>query len=501
MILNLLGAAALAVALLPLAASAQDVTLSSADGGLRVSGDLLAWDGQFLRLQTEFGPLTLDARRLDCAGPGCPMLNGAIAESIVAGSPSAVAEVLPILLAGFAAGQGLQIETRMDGPAVVYDLSDPHRDGLAIRLRVLAMAPEPAVDALMAGMVDLVLSPDPPGDGARGQIVAVQPLVPLRASGGQITLADLLAVLDGRAGGVHLPADLALAPPVALTAEMRPHDDMTGLLRSLLEDPDAVGLVGAGGHTAAVTGQLGAFLVSVADGCAGAMDRGRFAVRLGAWPLTQPIHAVHRAERLPLHLRQLLSHAESEPAAQALRAAGLVDPLLEPMAPAAMLDRLLGVMARADAQMPAGLLPRIAALARGGAPLSLAIRFDPGTTRISARSQPDLERLVDLARQGRFDGHTLTFVGFSAAPGVTESDLRQTRRLAEAAQQAFLQALPVPAPDLRTQAHGLGGLMPLVCDAGGQSGPGSAVDVPDPSQDAQADWLRGVNERVEVWLY
>ena len=45
-------------------AAAQDVTLTSRDGGVEISGDLLGFDGEFYRLETIYGELTVDGSRV-----------------------------------------------------------------------------------------------------------------------------------------------------------------------------------------------------------------------------------------------------------------------------------------------------------------------------------------------------------------------------------------------------------------------------------------------------
>jgi len=42
----------------PVAAKADDATLTSRDGTVQVSGNLLGYDGEFYRIDTEFGILT-----------------------------------------------------------------------------------------------------------------------------------------------------------------------------------------------------------------------------------------------------------------------------------------------------------------------------------------------------------------------------------------------------------------------------------------------------------
>ena len=52
-------------------AIAQDVTLTSRDGKVEISGTLLGFDGEFYRLQSEYGELTVDGSGVSCEGPGC----------------------------------------------------------------------------------------------------------------------------------------------------------------------------------------------------------------------------------------------------------------------------------------------------------------------------------------------------------------------------------------------------------------------------------------------
>ena len=56
-------------------AQAQDVTLTARDGGLELAGTLMGFDGEFYRIDTVYGPLTVDAQGVICDGPGCPDLT------------------------------------------------------------------------------------------------------------------------------------------------------------------------------------------------------------------------------------------------------------------------------------------------------------------------------------------------------------------------------------------------------------------------------------------
>ena len=45
---------------------AEDVTLTSRDGTVTVSGTLLGYDGEFYRVETRFGVLTVDGSGVSC---------------------------------------------------------------------------------------------------------------------------------------------------------------------------------------------------------------------------------------------------------------------------------------------------------------------------------------------------------------------------------------------------------------------------------------------------
>ncbi len=51
---------------------ADDVTLKSRDGAIELSGTLLGFDGEFYRVETQYGELTVDGSGVLCEGPGCP---------------------------------------------------------------------------------------------------------------------------------------------------------------------------------------------------------------------------------------------------------------------------------------------------------------------------------------------------------------------------------------------------------------------------------------------
>jgi len=98
-----IAAVALLLATIPQTAPAQDVELRSFDGTVELEGNLIAYDGAYYQIETVYGPLTVSAEGVSCAGPGCPDLTSFVAEAYIAGAATVAEGLLPDLLSAFAA--------------------------------------------------------------------------------------------------------------------------------------------------------------------------------------------------------------------------------------------------------------------------------------------------------------------------------------------------------------------------------------------------------------
>ena len=95
---------------------AQDITLTSHDGKVEITGNLLGFDGEFYRVDTQFGELTVDGSGVTCDGPACPNLTDFVAEVRFSGSSVMAEKVLPALIIGFARQEGLSATPKPHGP-------------------------------------------------------------------------------------------------------------------------------------------------------------------------------------------------------------------------------------------------------------------------------------------------------------------------------------------------------------------------------------------------
>lgn len=107
---------------------AQDVTLTSRDGNVEISGDLLGFDGEFYRVDTIYGELTVDGSGVLCEGPGCPDLEAFVAKVTFSGAPTVGRILMPALLEAFAIRNdyALRREAVSDN-VTVYRMSDRQR--------------------------------------------------------------------------------------------------------------------------------------------------------------------------------------------------------------------------------------------------------------------------------------------------------------------------------------------------------------------------------------
>jgi phosphate transport system substrate-binding protein len=494
------GAAAIVVALFlgPDPALAQDVTLSASDGSFSVSGDLIAFDGEYLRIDTAFGPITLDARGLDCAGPGCPLLSEGITESVVTGAPGIAEGLLPPLLNAFATAQGLELTTTTDGPARLFDLSDPRALAPVMRLRIIPSDSDAGLGALVAGQADLALSLSPLQDEAfRSHLLGYDAFVVAVAPGSAVRRFSTDALTTLLEGGAPQPETLGMAPDdQTLIALHLPEGEEWVALAARLQ---AIGVTQVAGqsmaplplprldpHAVAImlrSQAEGLDILPFSEGCRLDLMPSAFAVKSGAYPLAQSLYAVQLRQRLPLRLRQFLAFLDGPEAAEALEAAGFIPPRPRPLDADAQNTRLMSMLLQTlgpDRDTALDDMRQLAALMQTHRPLSLAFRFEPGTARLDTAAQVDAAQLARAIDAGAYSGQSLLLVGFTDIDGDYAANRRLSLSRAQSLRRALAEALPDTAP-IEITAQGFGPLLPVACN--------------------DTEWGRALNRRVEVWVH
>ncbi len=473
-------------------AIAQDVALIAREGGIVLTGTLQGYDGEFYRIDTSYGALTVDGQGVICEGPACPDLAAPRAEIRIVGAKDAGSLLVPALFRAFAEQRGLIFEAG-GGAGFAAAILDPGTRKELASVDFRPLAPSAAGAALADGTADLMLT-FRADDAFAAHSLATDALVVIAAPDNptpEISTVNLAAVLAGEVtnwsqiGGPDMPMVLhALRPEtdlqLALTRRLGApvaagvlHADQQSLADAVARDPWAIAVSGR-------SGVVPARRLPLADSCGFPLLPTPLSVKAEDYPLAIPVLFLAPKRRLPLMTREFLEFLRSPAAQSVIAAAGFVDRSAsrQPMTSDGL--RLINAIQGAGEDVTLADLKRLANLMEGADRLSLTFRFEDGSSTLDARSRDNLVDLAQLIAAGQFRGERLVLAGFSDGSGAAEANLAlSVERAGRVAQE-----LAAIAPDLAESAlpavEGFGEALPMACDE-------TAVG-------------RQLNRRVELWL-
>ena len=498
-------------------ASAQDVTLTSPDGAVEISGTLLGFDGEYYRVDTKFGELTVDGSGVSCEGPGCPNLAGYVAEVSFSGS-SAMAEVLvPALIEGFALRNGFQAgRTQLEDGNFVYELKQGARGDTVARFYFYVSNTDEGFADLLANEADVVLAlreirpqelrlareagMGDMTDSNRSLVLALDAMVPVVAPGNPVTAIsalELARVFAGEVtnwadlGGPDAPIALHLPDPgfgltqavedrliqvagLEFAEGIERHALSSDLARAVVADPFAIGIA-----SFAETGTARALTLTGA--CGFTLAANRRTIKTEDYPLNSPMFFYLPARRLPKLARAFLAYTRGPSAQIVIRRAGFVDQVAEEVPLRLQGDRLANALTAAGDEVPLEQLQQMVDRLRPMRRLTLSFRFETGSSRLDAQSRSNVSQFTRELEAGAFDGRELVFVGFSDGEGPASSNRDIAMRRAKAVQGAVTRAAETANLDrIDIGVEAFGEAMPMACD--------------------DSAWGRQVNRRVEVWV-
>lgn len=497
-------------------AQAQDITLTSRDGSITLTGPLLGFDGDFYRIDSIYGEVSVDALGVSCAGTACPDPDSFIARISVSGSATIGDVLMPALIESFALRSGWTASrVTQDDTHFQYTLQD--RDG-ATRARFAFRVTNTAEGFadLLANEADLVMALREVRDSEvalareiglgdlraanRSMILALDALVPVAHSGNPVTrvaLPTLAQILSGQIthwqalGGPDVPIalhlrddgsglvqaieDAILSPAEAgLTATITRHDSNEALELAIAADPHALGLVPFSSLNRArpliLTGPCG-FEQQVT----------RRSIKTEDYPLTTPMFLYQPARRLPKVGRDFLEFVQSPGAQLVIRRTGIVDQAPEEIPLNEQGDRLANAISVARSETELTTLQTLVTDMRNFRRLTTSFRFEPGSSRLDAQSRANVQTLARMLASSQYSGRSLRFVGFSDGDGSSGANLSIARRRAETVRDAVLAASgPAGLAQTNVSITAYGEAMPMGCD--------------------ETPWGRKTNRRVEVWV-
>jgi phosphate transport system substrate-binding protein len=472
-------------------AVAQDVTLVAREGGIVLSGTLQGYDGEFYRINTSYGLLTLDGQGVICEGPACPDLIAPKAVIRIVGAEDA-ASLLPALLKAFAETRGLVFEQK-DTPDFQARILDPETGKDLAEVSFAALPPAEADAALGAGLADLRLGFSA-GEGLVTHSVAMDALVAIAAPDNptpRLSTADLARVLAGEVknwadvGGPDMPVVLhalqpetdvqeALVERLGLTpvAEVL-HPDLQTLAEAVAKDPWAIAITGR-------SSVAPARLMPLTDSCGFPLLPTALALKAQDYPLSLPVMLLAPKRRLPLMTREFLLFLRTPPAQAVISAGGFVDrsALRQPMTADGL--RLINAIKGAGEEITLVDLQRLVGLMEGADRASLTFRFEDGSSTLDAQSQDNLIDLAQLVALGQFRNERVILVGFSDGSGAAAANLALSVERAARVAQELAAIAPDLAADQLPVVEGFGEALPMACD--------------------ETVTGRRLNRRVEVWI-
>ena len=498
-------------------AVAQDVTLTSRDGNVEIVGTLLGFDGEFFRVDTKFGELTIDGSGVLCDGPGCPSMTNYVAEIVFSGSSSMAEVLLPALIEGFALRNGLQTaRVSQKDVGFEYSLLDAVNRAPVARFTFRVTNTDEGFADLLADEADVVMAlreirlderkhayaagmGDMTGPN-RSRVLALDAMVPVVAPGNpvrRISTPQLVQVFVGQIsnwadlGGpdapisLHLPAEgsglaqavedrLLMPGKVGLADAVIRHDRSSALARAVATDPFAIGLA-----SFAETGAAQA--LTLTGSCGFSLSASRRTIKTEDYPLTSPMFLYLPARRLPKLARAFLAYSGSPAAQLVIRRSGFVDQAPEQIEVNAQGDRLANAMQVAGEEVPLAELQRMISLLVPMARLTTSFRFETGSARPDAQSRANITQLARALETGIYDGKRLVFVGFSDGDGAANGNQRIARKRAQAVRDAVVKTAETANLErVKIEVEAFGEALPMACD--------------------DSDWGRQVNRRVEVWV-
>lgn len=495
-------------------ALSQTVILTSRDGGITLEGDLLSYDGEFYRIDTVYGVLTLDGQGVICTGADCPDLTAYVADITLSGTRHMADILIPALIQAFASRNQLSVLREVESDTrSTFVLSNS--DQVVARFRLRGSTTSEGFADLIADEADIAMvlrEPRPAErdmaaqsgagnlvDGRRARVIALDGMVAIVAPDQPIKSLTLDQVSEAFSGELDT-WDMLNGPQVPLLRFlpsqqvglfetfqdriMDPYDKvMTPGDQNYDALPDLADAVARDSYAIGLTtlSEIGnADPVSLSGRCGFQQFPSVAALRTEDYPLTLPLMLYTPARRLPRLARDFLDFTASPAADLVIRRAGLVDQAITTANFNDLGDRLAHAISTIGPEAPLSQLQSLISQLRDRKRLSSTFRFRTGTD-LDARSRESILRLSRALETGAFDGQSLLFVGFSDSAGPAGPNQKLAMKRARLVmEQVKSAASTADFSQIKLQAEAFGETLPMACD--------------------DTAWGRAINRRVEVWV-
>ena len=495
------------------------VTLTSADGALTISGDLLEYKDGFFRIRTTIGDLSISQNDVTCEGDGCPVADAG-SNIVIVGASSIGSQLMPALLDGFSNSIQAKLNTVDGGTAdtIIKEIvSDGGRGDPLANVTINLTDTTNAFKALTSPDTQLAMATrrvlpaearrvtQSRGgnliDAAQERVIAVDPVIimvhpsnPVQS----VSLEDLDGIYSGRitnwkqlggrdesiivygrdratgTGGVFQDTIFAKSGN-RQASNVIVLDSDEQIARSVMTQPSAIGISG-------VAATSGTKPLDIIDQCGISVSPDSFTTKAEEYPIQRRLYLYNRADNVSETLSNFLTYASSDAADALIANAGFFNLAVEQDQRPYQGGRAFSVIEATHNPDELPLMQELVVDLLSYDRLTTTIRFGSGASTVDAKGFADLERLYDYLNTLDYPVELL-FVGFSDADGSFEANrslsLNRANQVADSAAQFAAGKISNPY-GVSFAAKGYGELAPVACNA----------------------TLEGkrTNRRVEIWI-
>ncbi len=504
------------VAVSPLVANADEVTISSKDNAVSITGELLSFDEEVYILSTDIGELRLSRAATNCSGATCPQTITNLEITVSVTEPKTAA-LLQTMVNGFAASRDLMGLSVPDENGVVarIDIQDFATNTRSGTVDVNLQAADAGFAALTADQVDLTITktavPAAIADSivARGgtdlrdlsreRVIALDALVPIVHPSNpvrSVSLEELALIASGRIrnwselGGDNAPirmllpaegssadaafTELVLDPNRVRLRRSAERADSESQAASIVEQDETAITITSLSETG------GGEVLPIRQTCGPLAYATDFAIKAEEYPLSSRVFAYTGDDNQTTTESQFINFMSSPDAQPLIQNVGYVDQTVVTQPISLQGTRMTSAILSANNSDSLGLVQNFSRDLATADRLSTTFRFTSGSARLDNKSIEDVERMVDFLTSAEARNRDILVIGFTDDVGRFDLNERLALLRATSVRDALVGAVGGDALAGRMSVSSYGPLAPVGCNE-------------------TADG-RESNRRVEIWL-
>ena len=499
------------------AVAAQDVTLTSSDGTVNMTGAFVDFRDNSYIIATALGELRVSASRVNCTGAACPDLGGGDADILVGGSDTVGLGLMPLLLEGYAGsiGAAASVLNTGNGDDVLADLvgdegfgeelgsilvsSTTSSEGFSklldqqveIGMASRRIRPQEARDLRDSGAGNMV-------NPAQEHIIAIDSLVLVTNPANPIQSLTSEQVQQIYTGAITNWSQIG-GPDLAITVVSRAEgsgtrsvfenrifgDDVPAMASNIVvagTNSEASQIVNETEGAISYVGyafQRGANALALVNECGIETSPDAFSARTEEYALQRRLYLYTREDTTSSDAREFLEYATSEAADSVIGKAGFIGFAVDRREQSLESDRARALLdPNADAY-EAGFMRQMLGQMVDYDRLSTTFRFRTGSAQLDERGRIDKDRLITYL-EGQPAGTEVLVVGFTDDVGQFDGNLGLSQQRAGQVAEELRSAGSDRLSGVTVSSLGFGEIAPSGCNTSEEG--------------------RRINRRVEVWI-